>query len=242
MYAALALGSLLALVSPAEARPVDAGSKAATHFTNPEMDYKNETLCYNVESRRWKVPEDVCADARDVASGALGTYFKKLEVNTSARGILMEKCAPSEILVPGDTAYQANARVCVSLRMYGPYPVDAVLEDVDKQERLLEGQRYGGYTHSTSKTTFEASGSSLGGPNKNITRTKHETVVEDYGVTNRALPWVAALEEALDKTGFDDRQRGDVWKWAAGDGKVLKRQGVKSVFEALRDEMKKQKK
>lgn len=241
MYAALALGGLLALCSPAEARPVDVGSKAATHFTKPEIDYENEALCYDIESRRWIVREEACEDARRIASWTLSDYFRELGVRTITPGMFMKGCAPREILVPGGTAYQANVRACVSLEMYGPDLVDAVLEDVDKQERLLEGRRHAAYVHSTFEYTLESSGSSPGGPDRNITGTTNATVVEDYGVTNRSLPWIAALEKAVNEIGFDDRKRRDIWKWAAGDGKVLKRQGVKSVYEALCDVVKKRK-
>ncbi len=242
MYAALALGGLLALDSPAEARPVDTGSKAATHFMNPEVNYKEQEFCYDIGSRRWKVPTEVCEDARDVANATLDSYLKKLDVDTIIRGVLMARCAPKEVSVPGGKAYEADARVCISLRMYGPYIVDKVLEDVDPAERQLEGRIFNGYAYATSESTFATSGYSEESHGRKVTKDKATKVVENYSVTNRALPWIAALSGLLGKTGFDDGQKGDVWKWAAGNGKVLKKQGVKSVYEMLLDEIKKQKK
>ena len=238
-YVALAIGGLLALSSPAEAKPVDFGSKAAAHFRNPDVDYEKKTFCYDASSRRWIVPHEACEDARYVASMTLDSYLRKLDISTNARGIAMLRCAPKEVSVPGGQAYEADARACFSLTMYDPYTVDKILEDVDSAEGQLEGYIFNGYTHTTFGSAVITSGSSEKGYDRKITKSEGATVVENYGVTNRALPWVTALSELLRRAGFDDRQKGDVWKWVAGDGKVLKKQDVKSMYETLRGEMEK---
>ncbi|HLC71839.1 MAG TPA: hypothetical protein VJI32_07545, partial [Candidatus Nanoarchaeia archaeon] len=207
-----------------------------------QIDYGNETLCYGVASGRWKVPEDVCEDARNVASTTLDGYLKKLGIQTNALGIAMARCIPKEVAVPGGRAYEASAGACVSFRMHDPYTVDRVLEDVDPVEGQLAGHTFNGYTHIASQSTSVTSGFSEEGYGRTVQKDKSTPVVENYSVTNRALPWVTALSGLLEKTGFDDKQKGNVWKWAAGDEKVLKKQGVKSVYEMLLDEMKKQKK
>lgn len=234
IYAALALGGLLALVSPAEAKPVSAGSKAAAHFTNPDLSYEEEVLCYDVGSRKWTTPEGAREDARTVATITLADYLRKPGAeSTRVRGVALERCAIKEVSVPGGKAYEAVARACVSLRMYDPYTVDTILEDVDPQERQLTGHTFNGYTYMALESAFVTSNSSEGEYDKKVTKSKETTVVENYGVTNRALPWVAALSELLGKISFDDRQKGDVWKWAAKKGPVLERQGVKSMYERI---------